>query len=292
MKPAAFEYVAPRTLEEALRLLQAGGLTARLLAGGQSLVPAMNLRLATPELVIDLNRVEKMDGLRRLDDGTIIAGALTRHRTFERSGLVRQWLPILAEAMPQVAHSQIRTRGTIGGSLAHADPAAEWPALCLLCEARMTLQKTGASRQLAAEDFSLGVYHTALEPDEILTAVAFPAWPQNRRWAFREISRRSGDFAMAGVAALADVDAAGRCTAMRMVVFGATDRPVVLEAVGRLLVGARVDPQAVSAAAAAARAAVEPRSDLHATAAYRLRLVETLSRRVLEDIFLQEATQR
>ena len=281
MKPPAFEYAAPSTLEEALALLDADLDGAKLLAGGQSLVPVLNLRLASPSLVIDLNRISGLSGLEWSDDGALLAGAMTRHRDFEVSDVVRQTHPLLSKAMSYVAHVPIRNRGTIGGSLCHADPAAEWPALCLACEAEMTIIGSTGPRTVSAEQFSLGVYMTALAPNEILASVRFPPWPRSRRWGFQELSRRRGDFAIVGVACLLDLDAHERCSWARVVVFGAGDVATVVSNAAERLVGNRIDPQSIRAASSAARAQVETRSDHHASAEYRSELVEVLTRRAL-----------
>jgi carbon-monoxide dehydrogenase medium subunit len=281
VKPSRFEYAAPLTLDEALHLLDRHGDDAKLLAGGQSFVPVMNLRLASPSMLIDLNRIEELAGMRSGADGAITAGAMTRHRVFERSALVRGAMPVVHAAMPYVAHMQIRNRGTIGGSLAHADPAAEWPALCIALEATMTVASTGGKRHIAAADFTQGVYMTALAANEILTEIHFPASPPRRSWAFTELSRRRGDFALAGVICLIDRDEQERCSAARVVVFGASDKPVVLEEVGQLLTGRNADAGDAAEAGRLARNSIATRSDHHASAIYRSELVEVLTRRAI-----------
>lgn len=280
MKPAAFDYAAPRTLAAALDLLAANADGARLLAGGQSLVPVLNLRMANPALLIDLNRVPELAGIRH-EDGALVIGAMTRHRAIETSSLVAQSHPLLPHAISFIAHTQIRNRGTIGGSLCHADPAAEWPALCIACDAQMTIAGPRGQRTLPAQDFSLGVYTTALDEGEILTSLRFPAWPAGRRWGFQELSRRHGDFAIVGVACLLDLDANGLCTAARIVIFGASDTPVLATDAAQALAGRRPDADAIAAAARCARSALQPRADHHASAEYRSDLVEVLTRRAL-----------
>jgi aerobic carbon-monoxide dehydrogenase medium subunit len=267
VKPAAFDYRAPRSVEEALSLLQAhAGEGAKLLAGGQSLVPVLNFRLAAPSLLIDLNRIAALAGIRAGGDGGLRLGAMTRNREIERSELVRTRNPLLHSAMPYIAHAQIRNRGTIGGSLAHADPAAELPAVCIACEADIVAVGRRGERSVRADEFFRGLFTTALEPDELLTEVRFPAWPARRRFAFDEVSRRHGDFAIVGVAVLYDAPAA------RVVVFGAQDAP-------RLFV---FSGQAPADAGRAAAKDIAPRSDHHASADYRRELVEVLTRRALE----------
>ena len=269
MKPAAFDYRAPRSIEEALSLLQAhAGQGAKLLAGGQSLVPVMNFRLAAPSLLIDLNRIPALAGIRAEGDGALRIGAMTRNRDIERSELVRTRNPLLHAAMPYIAHAQIRNRGTLGGSLAHADPAAELPAVCVACEAELTIVGPHGERVVRAAEFFRGLFTTALEPDELLSEVRFPAWPAGRRFDFQEVSRRHGDFAIVGAAVLYDAPAA------RVVVFGAEDAP-------RLFVLSGKTP---AEAARAAAKEIAPRSDHHARADYRRELVEVLTRRALEKV--------
>ncbi len=285
MKPPKFEYAAPAELGQVFGLLAGGGPDARLLAGGQSLVPAMNFRLARPSLLIDLKRVAGLRGLGRSDDGALIAGALTRHRDFELSPLVRDLLPLAHAAMPGVAHVAIRNRGTIGGSLAHADPAGDWPALCLACDAQIVMQSARGPRSIEAERFSRGLFETALGEAEVLTEVRFPPWREGRRWGLQKMTRRWGDFAIVGALCVADTDANGRCGRIRIVVYGASDcAQLVREAAG--VIEDRVPSAALlREAARAAAAAVSTRSDLHASAAYRTELVESLTRRALAQAF-------
>jgi CO/xanthine dehydrogenase FAD-binding subunit len=263
VKPAAFDYRAPRSVPEAIALLAEHGDTAKLLAGGQSLVPVLNFRLASPALLIDLNRIAELAGISENQQGGLEIGAMTRNREIEKSQVVQRRNPLLHEAMPFIAHAQIRNRGTIGGSLAHADPAAELPAIALVCGAEVSLQGPKGKRMLPAADFFQGLFTTALGPDEILTSVRFPAWPAGRRHAFLEVSRRHGDFAIVGVAALVEDGEA------RVAIFGAEDMP-------RLMSGS------VSALPQIAKTTVQPRGDHHASAEYRRELVEVLTRRALE----------
>lgn len=281
MKPARFKYRPAHDLGEALRLLEEGGVDARPLAGGQSLVPAMNLRLARPALLVDLNRIPGLRGLRVGDDGSVIAGALTRHSDFEFSELVAERLPMLRAAMAGVAHPAIRNRGTIGGSLAHADPAGDWPALCLACDAQLVLSSRGGGRVVPAEEFSQGFFSTALSDAELITEIRFPAWPKTRHWGHQKMTRRRGDFAIAGVIAVIDLGDGGQVSRARIVVFGATDAPLVAHEAGALAVGlppAAIDANAIGKAAAA----VAPfHSNLHASATYKQELVQTLACRAI-----------
>nr|HET7860338.1 xanthine dehydrogenase family protein subunit M [Caldimonas sp.] len=281
MKPPAFDYVRPATVAEALALRDRHGEDAVFLAGGQSLMPSLNFRLAAPAVVIDLNGIAALAGVEPQADGSLVAGAMTRHRFFETSPLIAERLPLVARAMASVAHVAVRNRGTIGGSLCHADPSAEWPALCIACDASIVLQGSAGSRRVAADEFSLGVFTTAIAPGELLTAVAFPAWPKRRGWGFEEVSRRLGDFALVGVACVVDLDDSGACANARVVVFGAGDRPLLATRALEALRGRRLDDGAVRVAAARAREDVACRSDHHASAAYRSRLVEALTHRAL-----------
>jgi len=281
MKPAPFDYVAPATLDEALAVLVERGDEAKVLAGGQSLVPVLALRLASPAWLIDLNRIASLSGIRRLESGELAIGALTRHRMVERSDVVANANPLLASAMPWIAHVQIRNRGTIGGSVAHADPAAELPGICLACDAMLTVQSRRGRREIAAADFFKGMFETALAADELLTEIRFPAWPAGRAYGFLEVARRHGDFAICGIATTVDRDAEGRIADSRIVAIGLADRPLRLTAAERALAGTKGDRDAIEAAAAAATSGLTARSDLHASSEYRIELAQTLTRRTL-----------
>jgi aerobic carbon-monoxide dehydrogenase medium subunit len=282
MKPAAFDYRAPQSLNEALAMLDAHAATAKLLAGGQSLLPVLNFRLASPALLIDLNRIPTLAGIREDADGSLVIGAMTRNRALERSELVRRANPLLHAAMPYIAHAQIRNRGTLGGSLSHADPAAELPAVCLACDARISITNKIRTRTVAAADFFTGFFSTALEPNEILTEVRFAAWPAARRAGFVELSRRHGDFALVGVALTMDLDATGRCNDARIAVFGAEDGPKLMGESAQALRGHVPDAKVIAEAARLAAARTVARADHHASAEYRTELVEVLTRRALQ----------
>ncbi|MFO1363967.1 MAG: xanthine dehydrogenase family protein subunit M [Burkholderiales bacterium] len=279
MRPAAFDYRAPATLGEALALLAAHP-GAKLLAGGQSLVPVLNLRLAAPPLLVDLRRIPELARSVLEHDGALTLGAMTRHRVFERDARVRAAQPLAAAAVPHIAHVAIRNRGTIGGSLCHADPAAEWPAVTLACDAAMTIAGSAGTRTVDAADFFTGLFETAVGTGEILTAVRFPAWPARRRHGFAEVARRHGDFALVGVAAAVDLDERGAVALARIAVFGAADAPVLAQEAAQALVGRRGEG-AAREAGRLARARIAPRSDHHASAEYRSELVEVLVRRAL-----------
>ena len=287
MKPASFEYFAPASLDEALALLEQHGSDAKPLAGGQSLIPAMNFRLATPAVLVDLNGLPDLAHVWKSDTGLRIGG-MTRHRTLETNTVVAADQPLIADTMPFVAHQAIRTRGTIGGSLAHADPAAELPAVMLALQATMTLSRRGGTRQVPASEFFTGLFSTAIEPGEIITEVEVPRTDHSHTgFAFDEISRRHGDFALAGAAAVVSLDNIGVCTSARVALLSVADRPVVAEQASSALVGQRPSPQLIRDAAEASAASndIDPASDIHASARYRRRLATVLIRRVLERAF-------
>lgn len=281
MKPAAFEYADPETLEEALALLQEHGADAKVLAGGQSLVPMMAFRLVRPGHIIDMNRIRSLEYIRATPDGGLAIGAMTRQEALERSPDIKTRAPLLAEAIPNIGHSAIRNRGTIGGSLAHADPAAELPAVVMALEARLVIAGGGGRRVSTAADFFRGYLTTSLDPGELLVEVLIPPLAPRTGTAFLEVSRRHGDFALVAVAAAVTVDPRGACTAAAIVGAGIGPAPVQLVAAERVLKGQKPSTALVEEAAAAARAAVSPDSDLHASAEYRKHVTGVLTRRAL-----------
>jgi len=283
MKPAPFEYQAPASLEAALDALARHSGDAKLLAGGQSLIPVMNFRLAEPALLIDINKLAELDFIRRDEEGQLRIGAMARQRRLERDPLVAGMAPLLHEAVPFIAHPQIRNRGTFGGSLAHADPAAELPTLAVALGARFRLQRAGGDRWVAAEDFFAGLFATALEPDEMLVEAAIPPSPARSGWAFLEVARRHGDYAQVGVAARVTLDDSGRCREARLVYLSVGDAPVVAREAARLLAGQELSPAAIAAAAEkAAGDEMDPLGDIHATPEFKRHLARVLTRRVLE----------
>jgi aerobic carbon-monoxide dehydrogenase medium subunit len=284
VKPAAFEYFCPATLDEALALLADHGSDAKPLAGGQSLIPAMNFRLATPSVLVDLNGILELANI-SLDDQHVRIGGMTRHRAVETSAIVAREAPLVTASMPFIAHPAIRTRGTMGGSLAHADPAAELPAVMLALNATFTLQSRQGARMVPASDFFVGLFSTAIEPGELLTGVHIPRAPARTAVAFDEIARRHGDFALAGAAASVTVDDRGRCTAAHVALLSVADRPVLSGQVARTLVGQAPTMAAIRAAADAADLDIDPTSDIHASSRYRRQLARVLTRRVLERAF-------
>jgi len=280
MKPAPFTYAAPSTLEEAITLLAAHGETAKLLAGGQSLMPLMNLRLARPQYIIDLNRIAGLDAIQERD-GALVVGAMTRQRSLERLPTVRQHYPLLSEATALIGHVAIRNRGTVGGSIAHADPAAELPTVLLAHGGSAQLQGPRGTRQITADQLFRTYLTTALEPDEILTEVRFARWPTGTGWCFLEESRRHGDFAMVGVAVLLTLDAARQCTQVAVVLCGVGGVPHKVAAAPSLLLGHPLDEARVRDVAQAAAAEIAPDSDLHASAEFRRHLSAVLTQRAL-----------
>jgi carbon-monoxide dehydrogenase medium subunit len=282
MKPAPFDYEAPESLDAALHLLARHGGEAKVLAGGQSLIPVMNFRLAQPALLIDLNRLAELDHLRPTDDGGLSIGAMTRQRRLEREAVVAARAPLLAEAIPFIAHPQIRNRGTVGGSLAHADPAGELPALAVALDARFRLRNAVGERWVAARDFFEGLFATALAPDELLVEVVIPPAPPRSGWAFAEVARRHGDYAQVGVAARVTLDEAGGCREARLVYLSVGDVPVEAYGAAALLAGGELAEAAIEAAAdEASQREMEPTGDIHATAAFKRHLARVLTRRVL-----------
>ncbi len=284
MKPAPFAYFAPATVDEALALLARHGGDAKPLAGGQSLIPAMNFRLARPAVLVDLNRIAELAYV-RADSGVSI-GAMTRQRAVERSDVVARAAPLLAEAMPSIAHAQIRNRGTVVGSIAHADPSAELPAVMLALDARFQVKSSTGERSIPAGEFFKGMLETALEPGELLVEIAVPPLPARSGTAFLEMARRHGDYALVGVAAVVTLDPRGRCKTARLSMLSVGDGPVRATEAEKVLAGQTPSEELLRAAAdAAATRDVDPPSDIHASAAYRRQLVAVLTRRALGRAF-------
>ena len=279
MKPAPFDYQAPSTLREAVDLL-ASHSEAFVIAGGQSLMPVLAFRLATPSLLVDLGRLPGLGTIAAGNDG-LRCGALVRWRDIEDDQRLVAANPLLHAAVAHVAHYQIRNRGTVGGSLAHADPAAELPGVAVTCEGEITLRGPAGSRTVRAGDFFTGPLSTLREPDEIITGLHLPKWPSGRRWAFRKYARREGDFALAGILLFYDEERQGTLTNAHVGVIGACPRPHRLTRVETLLNGHFIEDGLIRRAAATAAEEVDPPDDLHADAAYRRGLVATLIERGL-----------
>lgn len=282
MKPAPFDYCAPTDLPAALDLIAQHGDEAKVLAGGQSLLALMNMRLARPPVVIDINRVAALDYMSQTPEGGFAIGALTRQRAVERSSVVREHNPLLAAVMPLIGHFQIRNRGTIGGSIVHADPAAELPALSLALEADFVLQSAEQERVIPAEEFFVSYLTTAVEPEEILTEIRLPAWRREWGWDVQEVSRRQGDFALVGAMAILHVDAGDTCQAVRLTLFGVGGTPVRLRKAEEILAGRRVDAEALAEVTTVVTEELEPESDIHASATYRKEVGGVLARRTLQ----------
>jgi carbon-monoxide dehydrogenase medium subunit len=279
MKAPAFDYVRVASLSEAFAALGQHGEGAKLLAGGQSLVPALNLRLLAPEILIDLNGVAELRGV-TVGGDRLRLGAMTRHVEIERSPLIREHAALLADAVRHVAHPAIRSRGTIGGNLAHADPASEFPACMVALEAEIVVASAAGERRIAAEEFFTGVYETALGPEDILVAVEIPIARPGERHAFIELARRVGDYALVGIAATASVSE-NRLTALRPVFFAAGPKPILARKAAACLVSATLNTDALAKAGEALADELEPEADLQITAAMRLHLARTLLRRAL-----------
>ena len=281
MKPAPFDYHCPLSLSETFDLLDRYGDDGRILAGGQSLVPTLNMRLVTPRAVIDINRLPGLDTLRVTPEGLVI-GALARHEMLERSALVREYAPLIAAAIPHVGHAAIRTRGTVGGSLALADPAAELPACAVALDATIRLASRRGQRDVAARDFFRGIYTTALEPGEIVTDLVVPravGW----RSGFEELARRHGDFALAGLAARARIER-GLIAEARLVFFGVGTGPVRARGAEAILSGGRADTDALAAAGRALDSEIDPPGDIHGSRALRRHLARVLLARVVRNL--------
>lgn len=281
MKPAPFDYHAPATLEEALRLLEALGEGASLLAGGQTLVPLLNMRLARPAAIVDLNRIPDLAGIRR-DGAELAIGAMTRHMTLEHDPLAREHVPLLAEAARHIAHLQVRTRGTIGGSLANAAAAAEWPAAVAALDGRLVVRsRSGGTRTLAPEEFFTGAMMTTLAADEVLVEIRIPIPPAGAGWAFVEFARRHGDFALAGAAAVVQRDGTGRIGRARLALCGMSQPGVRLRAAEAALVGSAASDADLDRVEDIVRDGVDAQGDVQLSAESRREVAATVARRCL-----------
>ncbi|MGB6539083.1 MAG: xanthine dehydrogenase family protein subunit M [Xanthobacteraceae bacterium] len=279
MKLPAFEYACPTSISEAVALLGDHDGEAKPLAGGQSLVPMLAFRVASPSLLVDLRKLSELRQIRITLDGVVL-GAMVRWRDILDDARLRTAHPLLRAAVEHVAHYQIRNRGTVGGSVAHADPAAEMPGIAVTCEAQIAAIGKGGPRLIAAADFFSGPLMTALKFDEIITEVRLPHWPARRRFGFQEFARRRGDFALAAAALFYDDDG-GIARNVHVGVIGVGDRPLRLHSVEAVLNGQRIDDAVVARAEAATSAAVDPADDIHASGAYRKALVGVMVERAL-----------
>jgi len=283
MKPPRFLYCAPRILDEALALLDQNSEDTKVLAGGQSFVPLLNMRLAGPSYIVDINHISELNYIEQ-EDGYLAIGAIVRQRQIERSILVQEKHPLLIEVVKHIGHMQIRNRGTIVGSIAHADPAAELPALLTCLDGEVLAQSSHGERVIKVEEFFTGYLSTALDPGEMLTEVRFPWVAPQAGWAFMEFARRSGDYALVGAAAVLTPTPADRCMSAQIAYLGIAGSPVRGHVVEDILAGTSIDDSVLEAAAEAAGELVsEDMSDVHATVEYRRILTAELTRRVLKD---------
>ena len=282
MKPSAFEYLAPETVEEAIDLLGRYGEEAKILAGGQSLVPIMNFRLGRPEVLIDINRIKELDYIKEEGDELVI-GALTRERDLELSPRVQKRCPLLAKAISFIGHVPIRNRGTIGGSLVHADPSSEIPTATCALDAKMRVVGPSGERILGPEEFFLTYLTTSLEPSEMLVEVRVPAFPEKTGWSFTELSRRSGDFAIVGVASILFMEDGDLCKEARISLGGVASTPVRAEEAEELLSGETMTESLIDKAALEAVEVTDAESDYHASDEYRREMARVFVRRGLRE---------
>lgn len=286
MKPAPFEYVAPHNLEDALDALNEHGFDAKLLAGGQSLVPVMNFRLAQPGVLIDLNNVSELDFIECAADGWMRFGSMVRQNRLEREALVQEHFPLLHETMPFIAHPQIRNRGTFGGSIAHADPAGELPVIAVALNGRFHIQSKNTDRWVAAVDFFQALFETDCGDEEMITEIELPPMAANTGTAFTEVARRHGDYALGGVAAIVTVDANQVCTAARLVYLNAGEIPMVAQKAAQMLVGEKMSESLLTeTAVTASTQEINPMSDIHANDEYKRHLAKVLTIRALRTAF-------
>jgi carbon-monoxide dehydrogenase medium subunit len=279
MKLPPFDYACPTTLPEAIQLLASND-DAKAIAGGQSLVPMLAFRLSQPSLLVDLRKLADLRGI-RISDAGVTLGAMVRWRDIEDDERLETAHPLLKAAISHVAHYQIRNRGTVGGSIAHADPAAEMPGIAMTCDAEIAVVGKSGARVIQAADFFQGALTTTLTTDEIIVEIRLPAWPTSRRWGFQEFARRRGDFAMAAAAVFYDQDERGKARNAHVGVIGVGDRPLRLTAAEDVLNGESIDETTIAKADAATSAAVDPQDDIHASADYRRSLVGTMVERAL-----------
>jgi CO/xanthine dehydrogenase FAD-binding subunit len=281
MKPAPFKYIAATSLEHALALKAEHGDDAKFLAGGQSLMPTMNFRLAQPAILIDINRIDGMAGIRKGDAGSSHIGALTRYRALERDVAFASVYPLIAEALPHIAHPQIRNRGTIGGNLSHADPASELPAIAMALRARFHVQAAKKERWIDASDFFIGALTTDLQPDEMLVEIELPPAKSRSGCCFMEIARRRGDFAIVGASGMIALDERGQCSDVRLVFCGVGETPVDASSAADSLIGHKLTEQAGRDVATSVQAMIEPGGSIHATADYQRHIAGVLTERTL-----------
>lgn len=286
MKPVPFDYYAPTSVEEALENLTELGYNGKVLAGGQSLIPAMNFRMARPAALVDLNRVKELFYIKPTTEGGLAIGTMTRDSVVEHDPMVAERFPIVAEVMGYIAHPQIRNRGTFGGAIAHADPAAQLPALAVALKAKFLVRRKGSERWVSNDDFFVGPFMTALEPEDMLVEVVLPPMAPRTGAAYKQVSRQHGGYAQAAAISVVSLDESNRCKDVRVVLFSVGETPILSKAAAQILVGNQPTPQAIAEVAAmVAKDEVDPGSDLHGTSAYRRNLVNVLVGRSLTEAF-------
>lgn len=282
MKPAPFEYLAPDSISQALDVVAEHGYDAKVLAGGQSIVPAMNFRLMEPSLLVDLNRIDSMSYVNLESNGELRIGAMTRQRVLELDRTIESFSPLLHEVIPSIAHAQIRNRGTIGGSLVHADPAAELPVTMVALDGRFRLRSNQGERWVQAGDFFQGILTTAIEPEEIMDEIAVPPLPDRCGTSFLEFARRKGDYALIGVAVVITLDTDQLIKSAKIVYLNAGATPMVAVEAAAMLIGQQPGQEVFTEAAAhAVESEIEPMGDIHATVPYRKHLARVLTKRAL-----------
>ena len=282
MKPAPFAYVRAQTLDQVFDLLEQHGDDARILAGGQSLMATLNMRLSAPEVLIDINHIDVLSGI-EVSDGKVRIGALARHNEVAASPVIAEHAPLIAKAIPHIAHQAIRNRGTFGGSIAFADPAAELPAVSRAIGADFVLQSRTGTRTVAANDYFLGMFETARDPEEILIAAEVPVIPATEKTAFTELTRRHGDYAIIGLGAQGGADG-GTFSNMRLAFFGAGDRPILAQAANAVLEGKAYSDATVTATQEALEADLDPMADLNGPPEMKMHLARVITARVLAEL--------
>ena len=286
MKPAPFKYYAPTSIPEVLDLLNEHGYDAKILAGGQSLVPMMNFRLVQPAVLVDINNIPELAEIQADGGGGVKLGAMVRHSQAERDPIIKERSPLIHETMPNIATVQIRNRGTIGGSLSHADPSAELVVVSTALKAEFKIRSQAGERTVPAGEFFVGLLTTVMEPQELLVEISIPAFPPRSGWSLKEVARRPHDFALVGVAAVLTLDKKDRCQEARLVYLSAGDGPISAPEASGMLLGAEITPELIEAAAHKAAAdEIDPGSDIHATADFRRHLANVLTRRALEEAY-------
>ncbi len=291
MKPPPFDYHRPATLEEALSIKAQLGDEAKVLAGGQSLIPTMNYRLVQPSALLDLNGLPELDHVSIDSDGSLRIGAMARQRKIEFDPIVERTIPLLHETIPYIAHPQIRNRGTIGGSLVHADPASELPVVALATGANFRVKSIQGERWIHANGFFQGMFTTDLQPEELLIEISIPAMPLRTGWSFMEVTRRKGDYAMMGVSVVVSLDGTGRCEEARLVYLNAGDGPVEAKQAADLLTGEMYSDAVVEGVAKqASKDEIDPFGSVHATVEYQRHLAYVLTKRALKQAFERAKT--